>query len=184
MRIPLLLLPALVTIAIGVGNGCSSASKDGTGGAGGGAGGAGGSVGVGGAGSGGHTGSGGNTDVDSSTDVDGHTGVGGSPASDAAAVDAGGMTCSPACAAGSVCVGTGTEGGPIIFADAGVCPAGSHPSGIGSYCNLDLSYACMTIPAACGGGTPTCACASTLCPPSHICRPQTDGALQCVQQNA
>ena len=95
------------------------------------------------------------------------------------------MTCSPLCGAGSVCVGTGTEGGPIILADAGVCPAGTHPSGISNICNRDLTYQCMPIPAACGGGAPTCACAaSALCPPSHICRLQTDGALQCVEQLA
>ena len=77
----------------------------------------------------------------------------------------GGMTCSPACGSGSVCVGTGIEGGALFMPDdAGVCPSGRHSSG--NTCVTDLAYACMTIPAGCGG-TVTCACASSLCPASH-----------------
>lgn len=91
----------------------------------------------------------------------------------------GGMTCSPACGSGSICVGTGTEGGALIMPDdAGVCPSGRHPSG--NICVTDLSYACMTIPSGCGG-TVTCACASSLCPASHTCQGPSGGILTCIE---
>jgi hypothetical protein len=61
------------------------------------------------------------------------------------------------CAAGSFCLGTGTEGGAILMPnDAGVCPAGSYnPGGAINTCVRQLSYACVPIPAACNG-TITC----------------------------
>lgn len=130
-----------------------------------GTGGTGGSPGTGGAG--GH-GTGGNGDAGSDGGLDG--------------ADGGGMSCSPACSTTSVCVGTGVEGGAVIVAnDAGVCPAGSHPSGVGALCAHDLSFACKPIPAACGG-TVTCACASSLCPTSYVCGGPSDGVLTCVLQ--
>ena len=89
------------------------------------------------------------------------------------------MTCSPACASGSVCVATGTEGGAVIMPnDAGVCPTGRHLSG--NFCASDLAYACMAIPAGCGG-TVTCACASSLCPTLHNCQEPSGGTLSCVE---
>ena len=89
------------------------------------------------------------------------------------------MTCSPACGAGSICVGTGTEGGAQIMPnDAGVCPSGRHLSG--NICEADLSYACMLIPAACGGMV-TCACASSLCAPLHSCQEPSGGVLGCIE---
>ena len=39
---------------------------------------------------------------------------------------AGTTDCNPACGSGSVCVGTGVQGGAVFFADGGVCPAGRH----------------------------------------------------------
>jgi hypothetical protein len=110
----------------------------------------------------------------SSQSTDGGGGAGGSGGA------SGAMTCSPACGGGSVCVGTGTEGGAVIFPnDAGVCPSGSHLAG--STCQRDLSYACMPVPAACGGGAATCACASTLCQSGHMCQVQNDGVLTCIE---
>jgi hypothetical protein len=111
--------------------------------------------------------------------ADGGAGDGGH--SDAGSGD-GGMTCSPACGAGSICVGTGTEGGAIKVADdAGVCPSGTHPTGVGNICTNDLAYSCKSIPAGCNG-TVTCACAASLCQASHVCRGPSDGVLTCVQQ--
>jgi len=89
------------------------------------------------------------------------------------------MTCSPACGSGSICVGTGTLGGALIFAnDAGVCPTGRHLSD--HICVNDLAYACMTIPVGCAG-TVTCACASSLCPTLHSCQGPSDGILSCIE---
>jgi hypothetical protein len=91
----------------------------------------------------------------------------------------GDLTCSPACGSGSICVATGTEGGALIMPDdAGVCPTGRHLSG--NFCASDLAYACMTIPAGCGG-TATCACASSLCPALHSCQEPSGGILSCIE---
>ena len=92
---------------------------------------------------------------------------------------AGGMTCSPACSSGSICVGTGIEGGALILPnDAGVCPSGHHLSG--NIFESDLAYACMPIPAGCGG-TVSCTCASSLCPASHACQGPSGGILTCIE---
>jgi hypothetical protein len=103
--------------------------------------------------------------------------------SSSGSIDGGGtggdMTCSPACGSGSICVGTGIEGGALFMPDdAGVCPSGRHPSG--QICVTDLSYACMTIPSVCAG-TVTCACASSLCPASHTCQGPSAGILTCIE---
>jgi len=152
MRILSLLFVA--TLAIGFGAGCSSTSGSGDGGGSGGnaTGGSGGSSG----GSGGAVGPG------------GASGAGG------------GMTCSPACGNGSICVATGTEGGALIFPnDAGVCQPGRHLSG--NICINDLAYACLTIPAGCAG-TVSCACASSLCPAQYqLCEGPSGGVLSCIQ---
>jgi hypothetical protein len=112
----------------------------------------------------------------------GGTGTGGSGTGTGGSGGQGGsgaMTCSPACGSGSICVGTGTEGGALFMPDdAGVCPTGRHPSG--NICVTDLAYGCMTIPAGCGG-TVTCACASSLCPASHACQGPSDGILTCIE---
>jgi hypothetical protein len=103
-----------------------------------------------------------------------------SKSSDGGGGASGAATCSPACGGGSVCVGSGTEGGVVIFPDdAGVCRSGTHLAG--STCQNDLSYACMPIPAACNGGAATCACASTLCASGHMCQVAGDGFLNCVE---
>jgi hypothetical protein len=115
---------------------------------------------------------------------DGGTGSGGTGGSGAGTGGSGGsgggeMTCSPACGSGSICVGTGIEGGALIMPnDAGVCPSGRHRSG--DSCVTDLSYACMTIPAVCAG-TVTCTCASSLCPSSHHCGGPSGGVLTCIE---
>ena len=169
-----------------LGNGCSSPSSfsDGGGGRGaGGAGGAGGTVGTDGGAATADGGASGAAAVDGG--VSGHGGTGDAEPSDASGgVDAGdgGMSCSPACGVGSICVGTGTEGGAIKTAnDAGVCPSGTHPTGTGSICTNDLSYACTPIPSGCNG-TITCACASSLCPASHQCQGPSDEGLTCIEQ--
>jgi len=93
----------------------------------------------------------------------------------------GGAGCSPACGAGSVCVGSGTVGGAIIDADdAGVCPSGTHATGFENRCEQDLSYSCSPIPSSCGG-TVTCSCASTLCAAGHTCQDPSGGVLTCVE---
>jgi hypothetical protein len=112
--------------------------------------------GKGGAGSGGTLGSGGNQGTD------------------------GGMTCSPACTSGFICVASGTEGGAIINAnDAGVCPSGTHPTGFENRCENNRAYGCMPIPAACGG-TVTCTCAAALCSAPETCLGPTNGVLSCI----
>ncbi len=148
------ILFGLVVLAVGLGEGCASSSGSSDGG------------GTGGAGAeGGHGGSG-----------SGGSASGGSGG-------AGGGNCTPACLTGSVCVGTGTEGGALIMPnDAGVCPAGSHPSGgTVAFCERDLAYGCQPIPAGCNG-TITCACASTLCPSGpYTCQTPSAGELDCVE---
>ena len=90
------------------------------------------------------------------------------------------MTCNPPCGSGSVCVGTGTQGGAAILPnDAGVCPSGTH--NVGNFCTQDLGYACMTLPAGCGG-TVSCTCASSLCPAAHTCFVTGAGSLSCVEE--
>src|SRR3954470_9305471 len=157
-------LSALVSLCL-VAAACSSTatSNDGQGG----------QVGSGGAGDGGHQGGAGGT---------GNTGAGGAGtgghASDAGTDATAGMTdCNPACASGSVCVGTGTQGGAVFFADAGVCPAGRHAQG--NICIQNLTFACMPIPSSCNG-TATCACASSLCNGHGSCGAPSPGELTCI----
>ena len=147
----------------------NSGSAGGSGGHGGAAGGAGGSVG----GTGGHGGSSGGGGK-------GGAGSGGTVGSGGNSGTDGGMTCSPSCTSGFICVASGTEGGAIINAnDAGVCPSGTHPTGFESRCENDLAYGCMPVPAACGG-TVTCTCAATLCRAPEICMGPTSGVLSCI----
>ncbi|MES1206331.1 MAG: hypothetical protein ABUS79_10380, partial [Pseudomonadota bacterium] len=85
--------------------------------------------------------------------------------------------CTPACATGSICVGTGTQGGAVFLADAGVCPAGRHAEN--NICVQDLFYQCMPIPAACNG-TVSCSCAApTLCG-GRTCLSATAIEIRCV----
>lgn len=118
---------------------------------------------------------------------DGGSGTGGSGTGTGGVTGTGGaggqagddMSCSPACGSGTICVGTGTEGGALFMPnDAGVCPSGRHLSG--NFCASDLGYACVRIPAGCAG-TVTCACASSLCPSSHNCGGPSDGILTCIE---
>lgn len=149
------LLGCVVAVSI-VATGCSSSDMGGTGGSSGATGGSGGGQ-AGGTGgqAGGHAGAG---------------GQGGAPAP---------TDCSPPCSAGSVCVGSGVQGGAVFFADAGVCPQGRHAQG--DVCVQDLSYACMPMPSACNG-TLSCACASaTLCTQGHLCNVQSPTELTCIE---
>jgi hypothetical protein len=109
-------------------------------------------------------------------------GSGGQGGSGTGSGGGGGSTtdCNPACGAGKICVGTGTEGGPAIMPnDAGVCPAGSHVSG--NFCQRDLSYACQPMPTACNG-TLACPCADTICPSTgpYTCQVASASELLCV----
>ena len=154
---------ALVVLAIALGAGCaqSGGSSDG-----GGASGQGG-TGAGTGGSGGRGGSGGYGGA-------GTGGGGGATATD----------CSPPCQTDQICVGTGTEGGAIIFPnDAGMCPVGSHvsdPGGSIAVCQRDLSYACGPMPSSCNG-TLACDCAG-LCPTAggYSCQVASARELLCV----
>ncbi len=113
----------------------------------------------------------------SSTNSDGGGGHGGSTGAGGSGGQSG-DTCSPSCAAGSVCVASGIAGGVLVLVnDAGMCPSGYHPTGNGA-CTQDLTYACMPIPAACAG-TVTCTCASSLCA-GRMCDGYSAGVLSCV----
>jgi hypothetical protein len=123
---------------------------------------------------GGGAGAGGSGGGSGGTGGGGALGSGGIPGTD------GGMTCSPACTSGLICVASGTEGGAIINAnDAGVCPSGMHPTGFENRCENNLAYGCMPIPGACGG-TVTCTCAAVLCNAPEICIGPTNGVLSCI----
>jgi hypothetical protein len=153
------LLVSLAVLTLGLAAGCASTSGNSDGGGSGGTSGAGGTSGTG--GTGGQGGSG----------QAGSGGSGGAPATD----------CNPACGAGKVCVGTGTEGGALIMPnDAGVCPSGSHLSG--NFCQNNLGYACQPMPAACNG-TLACPCASTLCSSTgpYSCQVASASELLCVE---
>ena len=165
-----------------VGTGGNTGGSSGASGGSGGKGGSGGAAGTGGAsgGSGGKGGSGGAAGTGGASGGSGGKGGGGGAAGAGGASGAGGgMTCSPACGSGSICVGTGTQGGAFIMPnDAGVCPSGRHL--VGNNCVSDLAYACMTIPTGCAG-TVTCACASSLCPTQHACGEPSGGILSCIE---
>ena len=133
-------------------------------------GGQGGQVGSGGAGVGGHQTS------DGGNGAGGNVGVGGHATDAASDATAGTTDCHPACASGSVCVGSGVQGGAVFFADGGVCPAGRHAQG--NICVQDLTFACMPIPSGCNG-TPTCACASSLCS-GRPCVTATSDEVTCI----
>jgi len=119
----------------------------------------------------------------------GHAGGGGSAAGGqaggAAAGHGGGgqgganaTGCTPACATGSVCVGSGTQGGAVYFADAGVCPPGRHAEN--NVCLQDLTYECMPIPSACNG-TVTCSCAAAALCAARPCISANATEVRCVQ---
>jgi hypothetical protein len=87
--------------------------------------------------------------------------------------------CRPACATGSICVSSVTNGGAVIFEnDAGACGPGLHPSGVSGFCARDPIYGCATTPAACGT-TITCACAGTLCVSPSTCTGASAGEVDC-----
>lgn len=89
------------------------------------------------------------------------------------------VTCNPACDAG-ICVAIVVNSATSFSRnDAGVCPAGTHPSSSGDRCNLDPSYSCSWIPTACGQ-TVNCECAAMLCPNLYSCGGPTNGTLTCV----
>jgi hypothetical protein len=150
-------------------------------------GGQGGQVGSGGAGDGGHqTGAGGAGAGGAGTGgtgaggagSGGHTGVGGHSNDAGQDATAGRSDCNPACGSGSVCVGTGIQGGAIFMPnDAGVCPAGRHVEN--GFCLQDLTFACMPIPSGCNGAA-TCTCASSLCN-GRTCGTPTLDELTCIQ---
>jgi hypothetical protein len=132
-----------------------------------------GQVGSGGAGEGGHpSGAGGSGAGGDIGLLGGHSGDAGPDATDGGTTD-----CNPACGSGSVCVGTGVQGGAVFFADGGVCPAGRHAQG--NICIQNLTFACMPIPSGCNG-TATCACASSLCNGHGGCGAPSPGELTCI----
>ena len=111
----------------------------------------------------------------------GTSGQGGTNAGTGGSGGAGASDCSPPCQTDQICVGTGTEGGAVIMPnDAGVCPAGSHPSSTGTltFCQRDLSYACAPMPSSCNG-TLACDCATSLCP--YSCQVASNRELLCVE---
>jgi len=160
MRSTLLVaLVALVAASALALAGCGSSSGGGTGGAGGGTGGAGGGTGGAGAGTGGAgAGTGG---------AGGQAGAGGS------------TDCNPPCTGQTVCVGSGIEGGVLVFpGDGGVCPSGRHLQG--NTCASNLTYACEPIPSGCNGAV-TCSCASaSLCTSQQICSMLGANEITCV----
>lgn len=76
-----------------------------------------------------------------------------------------------------MCVASGTQGGAVFFADAGVCPPGRHP--VDNICLQDLDYQCMPIPAACNG-TVTCDCAKALCGNTRPCLSANATEVSCI----
>jgi hypothetical protein len=159
-------LGALVSVCL-VAVACSSTANNG---------GQGGQVGSGGTGDGGHpSGAGGNGT--GGNGAGGDIGLLGGHSGDAGPDAANVTDCHPACGSGSVCVGTGVQGGAVFFADGGVCPAGRHAQG--DICVQDLTFACMPIPSGCNG-TATCACASSLCNGHGGCGAPSPGELTCI----
>ncbi len=82
---------------------------------------------------------------------------------DAGPVPDGSSACGPKfCTSGDTCVITTSSGGPcLIVPDSGVCPAGMKKEG-GCCVFYSVKYKCSPTPTACGG-TPSCACATSLC---------------------
>ncbi len=118
----------------------------------------------------------GGTGGSSGTGGAGGTGTGGSGGGSAS-------DCVPACGTGSVCVGSGIEGGALITPnDAGVCPTGTHSSGGSNpICEHDLSYSCKPIPSGCNG-TITCTCAAALCPSGgYACQVTSAKEMTCIE---
>ena len=169
--------------------GCGSSSGGGSGGSGGISNGSGGTMGGGGtggtAGAGGQAGAPGGGGHGGAAGAGGHAGGGGAAGGGAGQGGAGGQggtgastDCNPPCTGQTVCVGSGTQGGAVFLADAGVCPQGRHLQG--SICIQDLGYSCAAIPAGCNG-TVTCSCAaSSLCTQQQICTQVGTNELTCV----
>ncbi len=149
---------------------CSSSASKGDGGQGGAANG-------GNSGSGGVTSSGGHTGAGGVTSGGGNTGAGGgNPVDGGADAMMASSSCHPACGSGSVCVGSGSQGGAVFFPDGGVCPPGRHVSN--GFCLQDLTFACKPIPSGCNG-TATCTCAASLCT-AGFCSVPSAGELDCI----
>lgn len=106
----------------------------------------------------------------------GNNGQGGHSSDAGPDATSGAGDCQPACGTGSVCVGTGVQGGAVFFADGGACPTGRHVDH--GLCLQDLTFACMPIPGGCNG-TATCVCASSLCN-GRICGAPSAGELTCI----
>ena len=94
--------------------------------------------------------------------------------------DGGGTSCGDAaCTASQVCVRTVTAGGALLCPqDGGSCPDGYmlDPNGC---CSMIPNYSCAARPSGCGA-TVTCACASTLCAPSHTCSETGGNSIACT----
>jgi hypothetical protein len=91
----------------------------------------------------------------------------------------GATDCTPSCGAGSVCVGSGSQGGAVVQPDGGICPQGRHLEG--TLCEQNLSYKCMTIPTACSG-TLSCACAGTTLCGVSTCNVLGAVEITCVEE--
>jgi len=93
--------------------------------------------------------------------------------------DGGGACGDAACTASQVCVRTVTAGGALLCPqDGGTCPDGYmlDPNGC---CSMIPSYSCAARPSGCSA-TVTCACAATLCAPSHTCSETGGNSIACT----
>jgi hypothetical protein len=104
---------------------------------------------------------------------------GGAPTDAGGNSDGGGTSCGDAtCATDQVCVRTLTMGGPLLCPqDGGSCP-GNEVLSTNGCCVAVPDYSCAARPSGCGA-TVTCACASTLCAPSHVCSEPGGNVLAC-----
>ena len=103
-----------------------------------------------------------------------------------AARDCNGTTCG----ATQACIAYRTEGGAVMFADAGTCPPGEHLEG--SFCQRDFAYQCAELHGLCQSEPVTCSCAQPptnnpgVCPAGYgSCSapaPPADSAAQLICQ--
>jgi len=93
--------------------------------------------------------------------------------------DAGATACGDAaCAASQICVRTLTAGGALLCPeDGGACPDGYVLNTTGC-CSAVPFFSCGARPSGCGASV-TCACASSLCAPSHTCSAPGGNEIDC-----
>lgn len=69
-------------------------------------------------------------------------------------------------------------GAQLCPQDGGTCP-GNYVLDANGCCVAVPNYSCAARPNGCGA-TVTCACASTLCAPSHVCSEVGSDAIACT----